>query len=147
MMDTDRVLEHDGRALTDDERQAARVLLPKVASNARDLASRLDKNLSRGDLARALHTMAGQLAQINQVVLRSTVAGDQAEVKLDDLRRHVVAVHANGAGMDLPEEELKEFHHGDHTGPGGIRYHHETSHYWDPAMFAEVMAETSGPDA
>jgi len=138
---TATALERDGRALTDDEQQAARVLAPRVSLKCQEIASRAGQAMTRAELAKAITDAGRYLAQLRQVMLRSAVAGDQDEVNLDDKRRHVVAVHANGAGMDLGETELEEFHHADHTGPGGIRHHAENDHSWDPAVFETVMHE------
>lgn len=144
---TDEILRRDGRAITDDERQAVTVLAPKVAKAARDLAARVSgtkgEPLSRGELATELHRTATQLAQLGQVVLRSAVADDQAEVRADDMRRHIVSVHTNAAAMDMDEEAAREWHNADHLAPGGIRHHPLASFWWDPERFQEIMDEAA----
>jgi hypothetical protein len=146
----DDTLEHDGRKVSDDERQATLVLMPKVAKAARELAASVSGNgteLTRGELARALHQMARQLAQLNSVVLRKAVADDGAEVDLDDLRRHVLTVHAYGAAMDSTEEVVQEVHRKDHADEHGISHHPETDHYWDPLRVKEAIDAQARLDA
>lgn len=57
------------------------------------------------------------------------------------LGMHLTARHCNAAGMDLGLAEAISQHHHEHTGPGGLRNHHEDDLRADPRKAIEVVTE------
>jgi hypothetical protein len=140
-------LQLDGRTLSDTEVQEVARLVPALIRTARRIEQEAPKGMTRGELTMLLAQIGNGLTELQMAVLRGAVVQDEAEASLDDKRRHVVAIHANAAGMELPEDELDAFHDGDHAGPGGIRFHNVKDYSWSAAKFKEIMDEAAKMDS
>ncbi len=67
---------------------------------------------------------------------------DERAAGHDDLRRHLVSAHYNGAALGLSDYAALVEHHHEHAGPGTIRNHDANSRHWDQTDIARVLAET-----
>lgn len=66
---------------------------------------------------------------------------DVTTADCDELRLHVLSVHANLAALRLTDREVKQHHHEEHFGPCGLRNHDYTDRTWSPEQARQRLDE------
>jgi hypothetical protein len=69
-------------------------------------------------------------------------SSEQVDWLLDrDMAFHLISVHADPIAVCRSEEENREQHHREHTGPGTVRGHPEAFRGWQESKIELVLEE------